>query len=696
MRSSVITKLTVAIISMFLVVFVCYTAIVSISDWKNNRVAAEQSLMSASETSSLQIQAVFNEAFDILQTEASLLGSIYVQGNLTAEMILNSQRELIEQNEQWLSNSSIFEPNIVRATTEEGSGYIDNADRFVQYFIRGENGQMHETIIENYEQETWYIDPIINGKTMITDPYDYIVGEETLSMVTLVVPVRADNTVIGYVSADFAINFLQTLVQENAPTDGVQRVVTSSGLITADSVDIATVGQTTDIFTENSAALMDVLQTGAAKLSYSDDRSLNEQVAQVMTPIALRGIDSQWGVVTTLPLHVMHAPLIQSLMWSFVGAALMALFLAATIFYIVRRQLKPLVPLREALQKAASGDLTASVAEERLANDEIGTVAKAYNYMIEQTRTAVSGVLTAAGNVQQETAKSTASLQTVYAGLEDANVAILEIATGAQHQADELEQSVREASELSTNIDTLHVMSEQMKQQVEQSMSESMKGMTHLIDLRTQQQQTNDVNVELAAQMTQLLHHVENIGRVIETIQHISAQTNLLALNASIEAARAGDAGKGFAVVAQEVRKLAEQSHAETTSIQHTIDAIQHASNHTAAFVSKSTVLLECQSNIIEGTETMFKHQAARSEQLEMHMQKLAENLQQMMAQKNNMLNSMHTIASISEQSAAATEQVSSTAMMQTAEVDAVCQNLEELERISEQLNTLMHTFKIA
>lgn len=92
----------------------------------------------------------------------------------------------------------------------------------------------------------------------------------------------------------------------------------------------------------------------------------------------------------------------------------------------------------------------------------------------------------------------------------------------------------------------------------------------------------------------------------------------------------------------------------------------------------------------------MFKNQTERSEQLEAHMMQLATSLQTMMLQKNNMLSSMHTIASISEQSAAATEEVSSTATMQLAEVDVVRQNLHELEHISKQLQESMRMFKIA
>lgn len=109
-----------------------------------------------------------------------------------------------------------------------------------------------------------------------------------------------------------------------------------------------------------------------------------------------------------------------------------------------------------------------------------------------------------------------------------------------------------------------------------------------------------------------------------------------------------------------------------------------------------STEQLKEQASVIAETEEMFHNQAMRAQQLERDIAELTSRLASMVEQKDHMLNSMQTIASISEESAAATEEVTATITMQTEEVETITQNVQQLQNISKQLNTLMQTFKIA
>jgi methyl-accepting chemotaxis protein len=57
------------------------------------------------------------------------------------------------------------------------------------------------------------------------------------------------------------------------------------------------------------------------------------------------------------------------------------------------------------------------------------------------------------------------------------------------------------------------------------------------------------------------------VSAAVVGIADLSEKTGLLAMNASIEAAHAGASGKGFAVISQEVRKLSEETRAQTERI---------------------------------------------------------------------------------------------------------------------------------
>lgn len=691
-KSSIVTKLTLTVIIYFLILFTIFTGYTAYQSWKTSSAAMEENMQKTTQYTAAQIEKTFQQAFDMLETEAAALATHYKNGTLTDEYIINLKRELLNEYDNYLGNSSIFEPGIVSVTTPELEKLVDETNRFIPYVVREENGNITEVAIEGYIDQSWYVEPVVNGKSVITEPYDYEVNGQTLSMVTLSKPVLVDGKPIGYVSTDFTLEFLTKLVNESAPDKGVLRVITSNNTITADSLSGETIGKAID--TVISGLSNSNKQNDSVQSSYVTDKGLSEEVLQISAPISFPKIESKWFITSAVPTSVLNAPIKDSIIEIIIGAIIIAVILASLIWYSVKRNLKPLQPLQAALEQAATGDLTASIDSSKLKNDEIGLVGKAYNFMIEQIRLAVDGVVKSSNDIQIQTTNVSQSLDTMHRGLEDSNVALEEVAIGSQHQADEMENAVNATAALATNIDGIHSTSISMKNQVQETLLEASSSIDQVNELKQQQLETNVVNDKLSVEMDQLLLYVNNITQVMDTIRGISEQTNLLALNASIEAARAGEHGQGFAVVAQEVRKLAEQSHTETISIQTTIDDIRNASSRTAQFIKESSQLLEQQSAIIGQTENAFTKQVSRSEQLADSIASLAEKLQQMIAQKDSMLENMHTIAAISEENAASTEELSSTTHSQLDETNVVRNNIQELEDISNTLNDLMKQFK--
>ncbi|MEZ6039915.1 MAG: methyl-accepting chemotaxis protein [Planctomycetaceae bacterium] len=101
--------------------------------------------------------------------------------------------------------------------------------------------------------------------------------------------------------------------------------------------------------------------------------------------------------------------------------------------------------------------------------------------------------------------------------------------------------------------------------------------------------------------------YTDSVARLISEITSISEQTNLLALNATIESARAGDAGKGFSVVANEVKQLANVTHATADNVIKQVKGIQASSDATIRSTQNALELMrksnDSQSDIANAVE---------------------------------------------------------------------------------------------
>jgi len=68
----------------------------------------------------------------------------------------------------------------------------------------------------------------------------------------------------------------------------------------------------------------------------------------------------------------------------------------------------------------------------------------------------------------------------------------------------------------------------------------------------------------------------KKITEIADVLNKIAEQSNILSMNAAIESAHAGASGAGFAVVADEIRKLADSTRENASSIQSVLRLITH------------------------------------------------------------------------------------------------------------------------
>lgn len=162
---------------------------------------------------------------------------------------------------------------------------------------------------------------------------------------------------------------------------------------------------------------------------------------------------------------------------------------------------------------------------------------------------------------------------------------------------------------------------------------------------------------EMTAAMDEIRGKSQEIGKIIKTIEDIAFQTNILALNAAVEAARAGTAGKGFAVVADEVRNLAFKSDQAAKATKELIESSVESVQNGNAIVTNVTDSLQKTTDLAGLAVDDMVRVAEMVDTISAAIAQVTVGLDQISAV-------VQTNSATSEQSAAASEELSSQAQL--------------------------------
>lgn len=546
--------------------------------------------------------------------------------------------------------------------------YVMQADGMQIFKTSGELGDRKDRgyFQKAMEGEYNYSDVIISGST----------GK---AIIVYASPIYSDGKVIGVIGASIDLSFINQLIQSDTVDEGAYAyIVDQNGIVLA---------HPDQSMVENQTNLMELLpvqevvqgKSGESEYTYEGEEKLASYVYLDIT---------KWGLIFQEPSKIAFMSVRELLRLYGIIGLITALVVIAGAVLFARMIKKPIVQLEKNMVQASNGQLNIQMNPALLARkDEFGHLGISFNEMI----TALHSLLTESVKLTDQVTNVADQLagtsdQTKRLSDEITN-AVDEIAKGASEQADESEKGVTITQGFSEQFSELGKLSHSVNENVSEVIEVNELSYGKIESLEKASKESLETTSRVEHSIEELSKKSVSISEILGTISTIAAQTNLLALNASIEAARAGEHGKGFAVVADEIRKLAEGSQEATNEIGDIIGSIQSEISQTVSYMQDVTESSKIQSVSVTEVNEAFKVINNSVQNISLSIKDIDSSVIDLIKENNLVVDSISTISAVTEETAAATQQV-------TASVDEQYSAVEEVALESARLHDLAVSLK--
>ena len=400
-----------------------------------------------------------------------------------------------------------------------------------------------------------------------------------------------------------------------------------------------------------------------------------------------------WQYIIELPTSEIFSGINKIRLFAIVITSFFILFAILIGIKIAITITKPIDYIRKKIKQLEKGDLT--VQSDYIGVYEIGQLSESFNKMtinmkelIIETRNLITHVSKDTKTFNDISKKSALSSKEVME-------AISSISLGAIEQTKDSEVAAKVIDDLITKLAKTSQNFNEVIYATTRSKNATVEAQKIITQLNSSTKDILAVSVYIQKDMKQLVIQFHDIQKIIGMIQDISAQTDLLALNAAIEAARAGEAGRGFAVVADEVRKLSEKSKEAAQSIASIVKGVSQATEKTEKMISNSNTSYKEQSDAVNNTERIFNEISRDMDSIVTEVNNVNYQFSTIDEAQLDASNSISSITSISEETAAAVQEVLASSEEQTEAALQLAQMAGELEATLMIMENKIHRFVV-